>query len=687
MLLWIQGSHTPDEIRSKILNPDSDFRLKLIEYLESAHAGDFLLKGRTEVDEDVHATTQDIGYHDPTETLPDPPPAICHDTPMNDCDGCTSIMSWWLRFRTTVNDLLLKSNIHKCSTNRNKDGSQNKARPYKGCLDNIWGKCKARFPRPLFSQTKVDMETGTIDMKKTESWLNTFTYVVTYLFRCNTDITSLHSGTAIKGVLLYVSNYVTKPALKTHVIFETVRSMFLKHSEVIGGSDSQKDKARKLMTKIVNSLSAKLEIGSPMASMYLLGNPDHYTNFSFVPVYWQSFLNSSNLKTRTSGIAAPEHKVEEYPEKLTIFKRNGCVVGFSPVHDYVYRPAQYNSMCLYDWISTCQRKKLPTRKRKKASTDSSAESDADKEQGASFGENASCIGHNTATEVPKSNLLPFLSGHPLAETHGVRYLKTARIPNFVGNTLPRHDQGDHEYYCSAMLALFKPWRSGLDLRCKSNSWDEAFLSHEFSVRQLEVMKNMNIHYECLDAQDDFHAQMKKGTKVMVNWAESDPQIFDDLDQMAINDAINMPTALDEHSISPVIGKSEHARTELMSDIRRMLVSLGWTNRNAGLLPDGLNLSPNPIQLQPSAVWKAAVSQKRAEIIEERAHHLPSNVSSGAALVSSSSFVPNEVRVVDKSYLSRSFSSKEWEQTTKDVSKQFNLNKEQDRAFRIVANHA
>lgn len=49
------------------------------------------------------------------------------------------------------------------------------------------------------------------------------------------------------------------------------------------------------------------------------------------------------------------------------------------------------------------------------------------------------------------------------------------------------------------------------------------------------MKNMNIRYECLDARDDFHAQMKKGTKGMVNWAESDPQIFDDLDQMAIED--------------------------------------------------------------------------------------------------------------------------------------------------------
>ena len=710
MLLWIRGCLTPDEVRSKILDPESDFRLKLIEYLESAHAGDFLLKDRVEVEKDVHAAEQDRSYRDPTESLPEAPPSACHGTPtnLNNCEENTSMESWWSRFTATVNDLLLKSNIHKCSTNRNKDGSQNKGRPYKGCLDNIWGKCKARFPRPLFNQTEVNLETGAVDMKKRETWLNTFTYVVTYLFRCNTDITSLRSGTAIKGVLLYVSNYVTKPALKTHVIFETVRSMFQRHTELIGGSDHRKDKARKLMTKIVNSLSAKLEIGSPMASMYLLGNPDHYTNFNFIPFYWQSFVkearkpweqtpsqvvlhtdatqseiakplgcegcpvtvNTTDLSNPSSNTTALEEEVNECPDKLTIFKRNGRIIGFSPVHDYLYRPTQFHSMCLYDYVSTCKREKLPVRKKKKSVR--SARTYVDEECSSSSGENPTCVTEDISTEMTKTKLLQFISDHPLAETHGVRYLKTARVPNFVGNTLPRHDQGDREYYCSTMLALFKPWRSGLDLRLQTESWDEAFLSHNFSSRQLEVMKNMNIRYECLDARDDFHAQMKKGNTSMASWAEPGSETFDDLDQMAIEDTINLPTASDDHSISPIIGKSERMRTGLMTDVRRMLLSLGWTNRNADLLPDGLNLSPCPIQPQTSAEWKAAVSNKRAEILEERARNLPSNAGLDTTAHSSSSFVPNDVRVVNKSYLSRSFSSKAWEQTTQDVSKQFCL---------------
>ncbi|KAF8224350.1 hypothetical protein L208DRAFT_1312031, partial [Tricholoma matsutake] len=73
--------------------------------------------------------------------------------------------------------------------------------------------------------------------KKRESMLNTFTYPITFLFRCNTDVTSLQCGTAIKAVLLYISNYITKPTLKTHIIFDTVRAIFQKNAELIAGEE------------------------------------------------------------------------------------------------------------------------------------------------------------------------------------------------------------------------------------------------------------------------------------------------------------------------------------------------------------------------------------------------------------------------------------------------------------------
>jgi hypothetical protein len=60
---------------------------------------------------------------------------------------------------------------------------------------------------------------------------------------------------------------------------------------MLEGSMQRKEKARRLITKIVNSLTAKVEIGGPMASLYLLKNPDHYTSHKFVPIYWKIYVN------------------------------------------------------------------------------------------------------------------------------------------------------------------------------------------------------------------------------------------------------------------------------------------------------------------------------------------------------------------------------------------------------------
>ncbi|KZT23152.1 hypothetical protein NEOLEDRAFT_1018678, partial [Neolentinus lepideus HHB14362 ss-1] len=60
---------------------------------------------------------------------------------------------------------------------------------------------------------------------------------------------------------------------------------------VIGGSLKDQEKARKVLTSIVNSLTVKMEIGAPMAAAYILGNPDHYTSHRFQPVYWKSYVS------------------------------------------------------------------------------------------------------------------------------------------------------------------------------------------------------------------------------------------------------------------------------------------------------------------------------------------------------------------------------------------------------------
>lgn len=91
-------------------------------------------------------------------------------------------------------------------------------------------------------------------------------------------------------------------------------------------------------------------------------------------------------------------------------------------------------MCLYEWISRCERLKKPIRKCKSHSasvihdledTDEPSDSEDD-------------------TNSSSRSLLPLLAGHPLADTHGTRChsVANALVPNFLGATLPRFDQGD-----------------------------------------------------------------------------------------------------------------------------------------------------------------------------------------------------------------------------------------------------
>ena len=186
-------------------------------------------------------------------------------------------------------------------------------------------------------------------MKKLEEWINMFSSVISYLLWCNVDIMNLRSGTAIKAILFYMTNYITKSPLKTHMIFDAIRSVFEGNLGVICGPESLGEKAWKLMTKMVNTMGGKMEIGSPMACMYLLNNPDHYTSHEFKTFFWMSYVQEA----WKVWVTDPNDRL--YQEKVQLLKCKEGVVGFSPVDDYIYRPCELEKMSLYDWISRCSR--------------------------------------------------------------------------------------------------------------------------------------------------------------------------------------------------------------------------------------------------------------------------------------------------------------------------------------------
>lgn len=230
LILWIKNAPSPQEIRDKLMNNDSEFQQNLIKYLEGCQKGEFptgtmeYVKSKIPIDVEnkskgVHTVfhnnlnqSVDKSYKDPTQTLPENPPERCKTIKHTSCNYCELLTSWWNQFNDTVDDILLRSNVHKCSSS-DPNNSKFKA---KGCL-NKDGICKARFPHPIVPETTINYEDGYINLKKLEAMLNTISPCITYIFRCNTDVTSLLSGMSIKAVISYVTDYIVKPSsLKTY---------------------------------------------------------------------------------------------------------------------------------------------------------------------------------------------------------------------------------------------------------------------------------------------------------------------------------------------------------------------------------------------------------------------------------------------------------------------------------------
>jgi hypothetical protein len=680
LLLWIKGSLRPQEVRERIMAPDSAFQKRLIMWLESCVAGEFFTGTQEEVTTKAAQNAQAPDYVNPTESMPIPPPPRCDDHQSHSalCMICTKAKEWWNYFLVTVDDILIKSNIHSCTRNKNKDGGNNKKHVYVGCMDNKWGKCKARFPRPTFQETIVNKDTGSIDMKKKEPWLNTFTAIITYLFRCNTDVTSLLSGTAIKAVILYVSDYITKAPLKTHVIFEAIRSIFTKNTELICGTLPGREKARRLISKIANLLSTKLEMGAPMISMYLLGNPDHYTDHKFVPFYWKSYVTEARKFWHES-----EETFEH--DKVALVKHKGEVIGLSPIFDYIFRSPELEEMNLHDWIRRCVRKKTSKKKSKECQEEQVEEA---------FDDENDVQGDFVHIKSRKSKFSThqFTKSHPLHETHHAQLAPDDAkiVPNFIGASLPRMDQGDREYYCSTMLTLFKPWRSGQDLKAADENWNTSFLNHTFTTRQHEIMKNMNIRYECLDSRDDYRAQLKKNSGILPVWAETqfdaEAETVDGTDCYALVNYDIDDDGMPLHLLN--LGKAEMRRLRETLTMRNIMNNIGWTKEICkGDLHGVHDIDPSAISRTLSgAEWKAEVNKKRQEVIEAQKHHIPAEKTLGS-IASSSHASANIVKIADKSYLVKSMHRPEYQGIINNIVMQFSLNEEQERAFRIVANHA
>ena len=119
-LVWIKNSLSPQKIRNKIMDPNSDFQQSIVEYLEGCHKGEFVNGTMESVSNDIHKRKEDNPCHIcPTETLPKPPPEKCqthseNENSQSECQACQDYYLWWKKYVEEVDEILYQSNRHVC---------------------------------------------------------------------------------------------------------------------------------------------------------------------------------------------------------------------------------------------------------------------------------------------------------------------------------------------------------------------------------------------------------------------------------------------------------------------------------------------------------------------------------------------------------------------------------------------
>lgn len=727
LLIWLKGSISPAEIRRRIRDNGQDFAYHLTSWLDSVHQSHFNtgslddVRGRvcqnrelegegrddfsypTSMSEMEATLADNAELRNATLHLPQPSGAINEEQARH----------WYTSVCTDADELVYRCNVH----------THNQNPRYDSCRRGRMRKCRARFPRTKVPATVVDFDTGCITLRQGEEWINHYSVLTTYLLRCNTDVTCLLSGTQAKAVVAYVTDYLTKSPLKVYSILECIKTVLGRNEAMFNECSSREEASRRLLTKMVNTLTTKMEIGGPMLALHMCGGKDHFTPNVFRVFAWYSYVQvvedswtddegwRAEVGERTDDdsfdaqiLLAPEHPGEWLTLRRTAA---GDVTGFSHLSDYTHRPIELEEMSLYDFMRTTRVKKVDSDVRQSVAVARNSGGNGSPQFSAGDSEVHDVEDDEMSGEddIDYSRAFSFADGHPRRATHAVFMLRPDKhfVLNFIGKTLPRPDRGDREEYCRTMMAIFAPrgWRSGRDLKADNETWSAKFEDTVFSETSLTVMKNMHLLYECHDARHDFAAQRKAEERRAELAGILGDDIMDELDldhEMEVCSEDNVDRSLVDYLelSSELVGQYTATQRHKMREILAYMEEIGWT-RSLGVIGMETNvLLPQEVFATglTASAWKESLDRNREDVLRARAalRHVSRD---GLAAIGPPELEEGLVKIMTLSQLTAnavvqhlphhlSSTVGQISDGMSSIIVEFQLNKEQRRAFLLVA---
>lgn len=119
--------------------------------------------------------------------------------------------------------------------------------------------------------------------------VNNFNETILEAVQCNMDIKFIGSGTLAKAILYYITDYITKSQLKTHVAFAALKLAIRCLGEYDPHNDNQTIWAKCLLQKCACAMISHQELSAQQVCSYLMDYKDYFTSNSFNNLYWMSF--------------------------------------------------------------------------------------------------------------------------------------------------------------------------------------------------------------------------------------------------------------------------------------------------------------------------------------------------------------------------------------------------------------
>ncbi|KIK59523.1 hypothetical protein GYMLUDRAFT_74432 [Collybiopsis luxurians FD-317 M1] len=260
MLIWLEGGLNPNEIKQRALeDPQSNFCKRLINFLE-----------------------------DTISTAVPPKPAADISVPSDIYHPCsvmgTSMVSFNDDFMQGPDAIAkdIHNLVQRCQVHNHTSTC------FKYCKDPSQPK-ECRFglgPENYQPVSVFDSESGELTLRCLDGLVNNFNETILQAIHCNMDIKFIGSGASAKAVLYYITNYITKSQLKTHIAYAALERAIVKLGDVNEVDMPMTVKVKQLLQKCAYAIISQQELSAQQVCIYLLDLDDHFTSHKFRLLFW-----------------------------------------------------------------------------------------------------------------------------------------------------------------------------------------------------------------------------------------------------------------------------------------------------------------------------------------------------------------------------------------------------------------